>query len=134
MRHLGYTNFSIDGITESVVYPMLYNNKPLYTRGETVNGDGHGWVVDGWKTVVVRNICITYDNNIEISREVLSSTTTNYIHCNMGWGGKCNGYYTLNLFDTTRPRTEDELESGDLSDTAESYIFTTDFKTLSYNY
>ena len=49
-------------------------------------------------------------------------------------GGRCNGYYTLNLFDTSRPRTEDELESGDLSDTAESYIFTTDFKTLSYNY
>ena len=137
MRRAGYSNFSEGGITEARIYPMLLNQRAVWARGSEDNEEGHAWVIDGWKTVNTSYYRVTYNtNDIEISRELLSSTTENYVHCNMGWGAVCDGYYTTNIFDTTRARNEDELEVeyGDDGGTVQDYVFAYGFNTLTYSF
>ena len=135
MRNLGYNNLSRGDITESRVYNMLYNLKPVFVAGETAGGAGHMWIIDGWKVVKTNYVRITYDNNVEISRELFDSYTTNFVHCNMGWGGRCNGYYTMNIYDTTQSRKTDELDPncGDESDSCNAYNYDREFKCLTYD-
>lgn len=116
MRRLGYSDFSEGGITEDRIYPMLLNQRAVLTGGWRDGGIGHAWVIDGWKTVRTDHYRVTYNgNNIEISREFLSSTTDKYVHCNMGWSGDCDGYYPLDVFDVSYAKIGDnvELDCGD---------------------
>ena len=134
MRRLGYSNFSEGGITEDRIYPMLLNQRTVWTEGYGDDG-GHAWVIDGWKTVRTDHYRVTYNgNNIEISREFLSSTTEKYVHCNMGWGADCDGYYSTNIFDTTRARDDLEVGYGDVEDSTQGYVFNRDFNTLIYGF
>lgn len=55
----------------------INHKRPVFYAGATENGEGHAWVVDG------------YDDR-------------NYIHCNWGWNGDGDGYFSpkhLILFD-----------------------------------
>lgn len=64
----------------------LYNNRPVYARGQTKSGDGHAWVIDGYDHLATRktyyynyapyNVCNIKDSDNRI-----------YVHCNWGWGG-----------------------------------------------
>lgn len=64
----------------------LYNNRPVYARGQTKSGEGHAWVIDGYDHLVTRktyyynyapyNVCNIKDSDNRI-----------YVHCNWGWGG-----------------------------------------------
>lgn len=64
----------------------LYNNRPVYARGQKKSGDGHAWVIDGYDHLATRktyyynyapyNVCNIKDSNNRI-----------YVHCNWGWGG-----------------------------------------------
>lgn len=74
---------------------MLNDSLPVMTFGETNPQvspiSGHAWVVDGY----VHKKVTTYD--------VLTQTSTErmlyLVHCNYGWGGQCDGYYTSGVFD-----------------------------------
>ncbi len=50
--------------------------RPIYYRGDNNGAAGHAWVVDG------------YDNN-------------DYFHCNWGWGGSYNGFFSLTSLNPT---------------------------------
>ena len=82
-------------LSNSKATPKLINNiihkQPVIMAGYRtkklcglVYENGHAWVCDGYKKV-------TYikDNNVEGSWE--------YFHMNWGWGGKDNGWFTLDL-------------------------------------
>lgn len=56
----------------------LVSNNLLYMRGS-----GHAWVADAC------SYCVDYANNDTIAAE---------IHCDWGWGGNCNGYYSGEVF------------------------------------
>ncbi len=47
---------------------------------------------------------------------MLSEESVNLVHCNFGWGGKCDGYYAHHVFDTIRPLDFDfvDKEAGDI--------------------
>jgi hypothetical protein len=69
--------------------------QPVYMCGKnTVNSKGHAWVVDGYR--------IQYDTHAYYAADdlrLLDRTRTpekNYVHCNWGWDGYCNGYYLYN--------------------------------------
>ena len=47
--------------------------------------EGHAWIIDGGRRT-------THSSG---------NFTTTYVHCNMGWDGKCDGYYLNAVFDTT---------------------------------
>ena len=97
-----YKNVTIDyNPNKDEVYSMLSNGKSMYFSGSRVDSThnqidtcGHAWVVDG---------CIYQEQNVTtttIYGAVISKYTNyrNYVHCNWGWGGLCDGYYFLNAF------------------------------------
>ena len=43
--------------------------------------DGHAWIIDGIRII----------------------GSTDYVHCNWGWGGKCDGYFVSGSFNTQAP-------------------------------
>ena len=135
MRSLGYIKVMQVPLTTSRVYPHINGSRPVMVFCET-SGDGHAWVIDGWKTVNTKCVRVTYNGDNEpIDEEVLSDAYTEYAHCNMGWKGKCDGYYTLNLFDTTDMKEGDEYEPeyGDVACSL-SYIYSYGFEVLVYNF
>lgn len=58
---------------------------------------GHGWIFDGYITIKKNGDAIN-----------------NYLHCNWGWGGWCDGYYKSKVFNLYNgPKfLEDDEESG----------------------
>jgi hypothetical protein len=44
--------------------------------------DGHAWIIDG------------------LRRIRYGTSTTDYVHCNWGWGGQCDGYFVSGSFNT----------------------------------
>lgn len=76
----GYAKFDILEVTQ-----YLSEDHIVYMRGPDVNGKGgHAWVSDGCM------YCIDSNDNTKI--------LDSYIHCDWGWGGSCNGYYSGSVF------------------------------------
>ncbi len=119
---------------------IINNRGPFGMRGQNTSADyGHAWVVDGWRiirTVVYYN---TYNQlDILIKSEVVSDVTDDRMHCNFGWGGVCDGYYssTVLCFDTS-VRLQDQYIESDYGDTpyanySDEYIFNSAFYMVNY--
>ena len=83
------------------IYPMLVNSTPplfaswdIIKKNDTIDTIGHIWVVDG---CIYQKQCIQlYDHNNVLTGEFYD--TRDYVHCNWGWNGTCNGYYFTNVF------------------------------------
>lgn len=67
-------------------------NKFLWWTWETTSGydGGHAFIVDGYC-----NMKCTATN--KTNKSDVQTFTTNYVHCNLGWGGSCDGYYIDNV-------------------------------------
>lgn len=66
--------------------------------------DGHAWIIDGLRRI-----------------RYSSSNIKDYVHCNWGWGGKCDGYFISGSFNTqVRPEF---LDPNDDNTATESYNF-----------
>lgn len=76
--------------SDDIISDLVCNGNLIYVDGRLVgdNTMGHAWVIDGcsfcWKDI--------YEKKEKIN--VL-------FHCNWGWGGLDNGYYSSDLFNTT---------------------------------
>ncbi|MDR1583775.1 MAG: C10 family peptidase [Prevotellaceae bacterium] len=85
---LGYYNLTRANdanINLTTLYQNLRDGNVHLTSGFTKNPRvGHAWVWDGFYGVA---------NGTNVS-------TVNSIHCNWGWGGSCNGWYSQNLMET----------------------------------
>lgn len=59
----------------------------------------HSWVIDGYR----KSVQITKKTDTTTGKVVSSSRGKEalYVHCNYGWHGACNGYYTYDVFDTS---------------------------------
>lgn len=137
LKNSHYYDITNGEINEARIYPMLYNYKPVWTEGYSSNGNGHAWVIDGWKTISTTHIRITYNgNNVEISRQIIGTTSTHYVHCNMGWLGECDGYYTMNIFDVSVQLPDDRIETeyGDWAGTNGDSVYTYGFNAVTYNF
>lgn len=66
----------------------LKENHIVYLRGSDINGKGgHAWVSDACY------FCVDMNNPTQI--------LDTYIHCDWGWGGSCNGYYSGSVFEAS---------------------------------
>ena len=69
---------------------------------------GHSWVIDGIDALecydVYRVVQDATGFIIEETRTALEGNHRLY-HCNYGWSGLCDGYYTYSMFDTTEGPT-----------------------------
>lgn len=110
---LGYNMSSLVDYDIITVKNSLNQNKPLYIRGtshesSTVKGGGHAWVLDGYKTIKWRvdRYAILFDEKGKFMKTKYVSTgfaDEEFLHCNFGWGGSSNGYYSDGIFNTSNP-------------------------------
>jgi len=133
---------SIQDLSLTAIQNLIYDNqRPTYIRGAS-SGGNHAWVIDGINFYNIRDWLVKYappkdlnssQRGEEISRELLSSTPVRKVHCNMGWGGLCDGYYTYNVFDTSKRLNFGDVDTsvGDKSGTV-GYIFNSAFKIIYY--
>lgn len=76
-----YNDYDVDDV---ITY--LKNQCMIYMRGRDMNGgEGHAWVCDGY------SYCV--DNDDKTKR------TNQYIHCDWGFGGDGNGYFSGEIFE-----------------------------------
>ncbi len=145
LRHVGYRSVALQYFDLDKARAMVCDNKlPLYMSGKNANAvDGHIWVVDGWNEYSVRDWNCYYDTHggtytTILDRVLLSSTRYIKIHCNFGWGGKSDGYYSYNLFNTTKRLGADDIDPsvGDIDevyDSTSTNIFNSDFNMITYS-
>ena len=128
-----YTNLRIITTPQyEDIYPMLQNEMPLYFRGITTKPNnsgrvGHAWVIDGC-IYQVQSLKL-YNGNNELIGEICE--TRDYVHCNWGWGGICDGYYITNIFNLNAgsaiPDNADYNQPQELN-------FNQDLQALTYNF
>ena len=144
-KHVGYTSVQSYNMSLSVVEDMIYNKKlPLYISGvQAGKSVGHAWIIDGVNFYDIRDWLVKYappkdlnssQRGEEISRELLSSTPVRKVHCNMGWGGLCDGYYTYNVFNTTKPLDPEDIDLS-VGDKPGNNVsnYNSNFYLISYN-
>ncbi len=124
-----YTNVNIKTSPNyNDAYPMLTNRNPLIFASWGYNQEGrlvgHAWVVDG---CIYQKQCIQfYNQNDVLTGEVYE--TRNYVHCNWGWNGNCDGYYITNVFNLSNGAPIPD------SGTSGSMNFTFTLSTLAITY
>ncbi len=96
-QYFGYTTGTLRDFSDDLAIYALENQNPVYARGNMSNGDGHGWVVDGYYHY--KDLISYYSTKPPYSLYTTICTDSyTYFHCNWGWGGDDNGYYFSNAF------------------------------------
>lgn len=130
-----YTNLNIvDFPTENIVSSILENETPMYFRGsrtDSVNYNpaktfGHAWVVDG--CIYQKRLVKISDLNGNLLKQYYQ--TRNYVHCNWGWGGSCDGYYSFNVFDLRNGAT---IQDGSNSSGTQNRYYNLNIRAITYN-
>lgn len=119
LKILGYKNVSIKSYSDSYPYTSIYiHGKPVLITGFPYEGEGHAWLLDGWNEYKIKGLKMLIDGTSEIVY-----TTTTKVHCNYGWGGECDGYYTSGIFNTTSALSSGDIDSkiGDRTGTNGNY-------------
>lgn len=79
----GFVTFDIKKIAKYII-----DNHIIYLNGFDIHsGGGHAWVSDGCYC------CLSDDGTYIVDP---------YIHCDWGWGGYCNGYYSSSVFEVDK--------------------------------
>lgn len=131
----GYSNAAIVNYSLPAAITMVYHmQKPVFIRGNESDGsNGHAWVIDGCNVYEV-DYWIRHYINEEIYNEYIEKTREyNLVHCNYGWAGYCDGYYTSGLFDTTSSLDQSKIDStaGDIS-SSQPYNFNSNLYLITY--
>ena len=92
MGSLGYevSNQLFDFDSNDVVQ-YLIDDHLIYIAGTKVNGLGHAWVIDGCEY-------LPFNYTDPESAETTEGFANVYFHCDWGWNGKSNGFYTGSIF------------------------------------
>lgn len=113
METMGYTNVvrhcasSFNQTILSNVSSMLRNNLPVFVSAFRGVASGHSWVLDGGIYTDNDNYCL---------------------HCNWGWGGLCNGYFSYTCFQPGSPIISDGNGGTDNGGAYDSR-----FRVITYN-
>lgn len=116
----GYKNVREMAYSQRVIEEMLDRNRPVIVVGFSSDLVGHAWVIDG---------CIIQGRSKKIkgvSGEILNQfETRKLVHCNFGWGGVADGYYSPGVFDTSNgPEAHDYVDRNTgKSDTHFNWVY-----------
>jgi len=114
-----------------VVYNMLKNNKPALVCAISKIFDGHAWVVDGYLHRMRQEICIRNRDGKE--RRDTTYREQQLVHCNWGWGGNCNGYYSQGVFNLKNGAVAVEKNNGESETHKSNDNFNWFLRVISYN-
>lgn len=120
-KNIGYKNVQLGSINNQQAYTLICEkNLPIWYRGENNYGDGHAWILDGWKRKMTK-ITTYYSNNTS----EITETETDFVHVNFGWAGKHDGDYLFNVFNAN-------LNKEDKLDRENDRNFRSGFKCITY--
>lgn len=81
------TSYNADRVVENI-----NNGQPVLMDGYNNQFDGHTWVIDGYNRINTRYTYYYIDRpNFIYETRIVGSV--DYFHCNMGLGGRNDGYY-----------------------------------------
>ena len=118
-------------VSLEIIEPMLNNLLPVVmsgTRiGENSQKHGHAWTIDGWLHQERTVTCY-------VGSKLVSTSTQRrkLVHCVYGWGGLCDGYYNLKVFDLNKGPVERENEDKPYGLTTNKN-YTMDYKLIKYS-
>lgn len=116
LEFLGHKDVTLTwGYKEELVLASLDKGKPVFMSAVAALFSGHAWVVDGY-------IKRKYVSNTGIIKK-----QETLVHCNWGWHGMCNGYFTSGIF-----HTEKSVISDNLTSKTESEHYWYGFNTITY--
>ncbi|MEG1950130.1 MAG: C10 family peptidase [Odoribacter sp.] len=96
LTQMGYQHSNFQTYNTQDVIATVKNNIPVLSIG--LGSGFHAWIIDGYSDFTRYRY---YDG------WMYESTDFSLIHCNFGWGGQSNGYYTSEVFDTCHPMYPD---------------------------
>lgn len=140
MRKAEFTNvLSINNNIEKIK-EMIDDGRPVFIRatgdmGTSTEDDdmGHAWLLDGRLCYNTTTYKVTKRNGLVVDREaVYYSPIRDYVHCNFGYYGKCDGYYNYNIYDICNERSDEMREPGDIAH-QENNTYDVDIKMIKYN-
>jgi putative pyrogenic exotoxin B len=113
-----------------VVYNMLKNKKPALVCAISKIVDGHAWVVDGYLHRAQPVICIRNCDGKE--RRDTTYRDQYLVHCNWGWKGLCNGYYSQGIFNLKNGAVAVEKNNGESENDKSNNNFNWFLRVISY--
>ena len=84
---------------DATVLNSLDNGCPVFMSAIAAVVSGHAWVIDGY---IMRDY---------VSSNGVVDKSQTLVHCNWGWHGVCNGYFTSGIFKTDEVVLPDNLSS-----------------------
>ena len=138
-RNNGYPNANFYLYSLPSVNNMLNDNKPVIISGRQSDKEiGHSWIIDGCNIYRMDHWIKEYIFPVPIDGDpyneyILETINCNLVHCNYGWGGICDGYYTSGIFDTRTVLDQMSIDPsiGDISYEGESN-YDTNLRIMQY--
>ncbi len=104
LRKMGYGNVEYQDYSTTAVLKSLKASAPVFIcsipQTEKYNHDlmaSHGWIIDGYLDRS-RDITIRTYKNDKFVEEKRTKTHNIMVHCDFGWKGAYNGYFTSGIF------------------------------------
>lgn len=136
LQESGYSNVTLSSYALLPIRTKVANNLPVFVDGRPnpSSDHGHTWVVDGCNIYEVQRWVREYQSELLYNEYIESRESHNLLHCNFGWKGKCDGYYSSGVFDPRDIREDDEYEP-DYGDVQFSYgdDYSSSLKILTYS-
>ncbi|WP_300897321.1 C10 family peptidase [uncultured Alistipes sp.] len=138
MNSIGYRNAELVDYKENSVCQMLNRQCPVYMEGKGYDSKKkeylyHAWLIDGVYTQ--RRFVETRST---LTNELLGSEweSRNLFHCNFGYSGRYDGYYTPRVYDFhAGALMQDPMIDREKPDTtSQNYGYTHDFKIITHSY
>lgn len=112
--------------SEAVTCARLNSGAPIIMQGsDPIDGDCHAWIIDGYS----RGDITQKKFNVSGGYETIHIGSFTKVHCNFGWGGKCDGYYADNIFNVNVRNYDLDSSVGDFAGT-NGANFTTQFRMI----
>ena len=132
---LAYDKFSNVNLKYDISYDNIINminlGLPIICQGCQSNSitTGHIWLLDGM--AYQYRYRKEYRNNVLVSQ---TKETRQLVHCNYGWGGTCDGYYKIDLFNVGEgPITRENIDTGNPTSTYPDFNYNTCMLTYEFN-
>ncbi len=129
MRKSGYSMATRRwGLNKEMILEMLDNRRPVILSANAGLFGGHAWVVDGYIQYQLE-IERKTDKGVVIEK---SKERKELLHCNFGWRGLCDGYYTSSIFDTGSSPEERDDKDTNLNENEDPSKYTWLFSIITY--
>lgn len=113
LRHFGFATDPVADYSYEAIRQSYEKKGMVCMRGTAVDGlkiYDHVWVVDGIRHNITRTEIWFIPDKGGPNRLLESHTKTEQLtHCNWGWEGDNNGYFSIGIFDLANP---DKLDPG----------------------